>query len=100
VISFAVFFAVLLAGLSFIEMKKYETRTFHEEEMAEIDANRVWLARQVITRSYAKSEPGGFEDWSLAVKKYCLLEGLKCGIENQTVKIEGENSRAEFRLLD
>lgn len=98
VISFAIFFAVLLAGLSFIEIKKYETRTFHEEEIAEIDANRVWLARQVITVAYAEGGSEDFDGWSLAVKKYCMLEGLKCGIWNQSVKIEGRMSWSEFPL--
>lgn len=100
VISFAVFFAVLLAGMSFVEIKRYERSTFHEETMAEIDANNVWLARQVIAGSYAELGPGEYGSWADAVKKYCGLEGLKCGIENQTVVVQGRNSRSEFRLLD
>ena len=99
VISFAVFFAVLLAGMSFVEIKRYERSTFHEETMSEIDANNVYLARQVIAGSYAKIGPGDYGSWVDAVKKYCGLEGLSCGIENQTAVVQGKNSRAEFRLL-
>lgn len=100
-ISFAVFFIVLLAVLSVMQLKSFERRTFNAEVLDEIDANKVYLARQVINSSYQQAGHGNYAEWVEAVKRYCLLEGLKCGIEQSDglkIKVQSKRSRAEFIL--
>lgn len=101
VISFAVFFIVLLVVLSVMQLKSFERRTFNAEVLDEIDANKVYIARQVINSSYQQAGPENYADWTDAVREYCLLEGLSCGIEQTDglkVKVQSKRSRAEFRL--
>lgn len=101
VISFAVFFAVLLISLATMQIKSFEKRTFHAEVLDEIDSNNVYLAGKVIEASYEQMEHGEFLEWSDVVKKYCLLEGLTCGIgqgDPLSVKIQSKKSRMDLFL--
>lgn len=100
--SFAMFFACLLAVLAIAEMDRYQKKTFAAQAMDEITAGNLGTAKKVLLASSQELYSNySFYKWSLAVKEYCRLEGLKCAISEDAiprVTLQKENMKASFPL--
>ncbi len=102
IISFAMFFACLLAVLAIAEMDNYQKNMFKAQAEDEIRAGNINTAKAVLLASSKEVYTNySFYKWALAVKEYCRLESLKCAISDDAVPkvtIEKENMRTTFPL--
>jgi len=100
--SFAMFFACLLAVLAIAEMDSYQKKTFSAQAMDEIKAGNLDTAKKVLLASSQEIYSNySFYKWSLAVKEYCRLEGLACAISGDVipkVTMQKENMQTSFSL--